>query len=151
MKILQVVEINSTPEEVFYWLGDPQRAMLWMTSVSKTEILQQTPEMTGTTFRETVEEDGRGTELQGIITDWKLNERIAFHLSGQYNVVDVEYRLEEIENGTRLTQNADVRFRSFMKVLSILMGRTIKKQVIEQSQQEFARLKKLCEEKPLGS
>lgn len=151
MKISQVIEINSTPEEVFYWLGDPQRAMMWMTSVSKAEILQQTPEMTGTTFREAVEEDGRGTELQGIITDWKPNERIAFHLSGQYNVVDVEYRLEEIENGTRLTQNANVRFRSFMKVLSIVMGRAIKRQAMEQSQQEFARLKEFCEEKLLGS
>lgn len=145
MKISEVVDIKRTREEVFYWLGDPQRAMMWMTSVSKGEILHQTPEMVGTTFRETVEEDGRGTELQGIITGWTPNERIAFHLSGQYNVVDVEFRLEEIEDGTRLTQNAEVRFKSFTKVLMILMGPKFKRQVTEQSQQELVRLKELCE------
>jgi len=60
-------------------------------------------------------------------------------------VVDVEYCLEEIENCTRLTQNADIRFKSFMKVLSFLIWPLFKKKIMGQSQQEFAKLKELCE------
>jgi len=59
--------------------------MVWMSSVSKTELLHKTPDMIGTTFREIVEEDGRGTELQGVVTEYKPNQLISFHLSGQLN------------------------------------------------------------------
>jgi uncharacterized protein YndB with AHSA1/START domain len=145
MKISYTVDISNKPEEVFLWINNPERAMVWMSSVSKTELLRETSDMVGTTFREIVEEDGRGTELHGVITDYRPNELISFHLSGKFNVVDVEYRLEEIENHTRLTQNANVRFKSFVKVLSIFMGPMFKKKIMDQLQKEFATLKELCE------
>lgn len=119
--------------------------MAWMSSVSKTELLHETTDMVGTTFREIVEENGQWTELHGVVTDYRPNQLIAFHLSGKFNVVDVEYRLEEIENRTRLTQNANIRFKSFMRVLGILMGPMFRKKIMDQLQKEFAKLKELCE------
>lgn len=77
--------------------------------------------------------------------DYRPNQRIAFHLNGLYNVVDVEYRLETIEGGTRLTQTADVRFKSFLWLMSIVMGPIFKKKLLEQVRREFANLKELCE------
>jgi uncharacterized protein YndB with AHSA1/START domain len=145
MKIICTIEIHNSPEKVFYWLNNPQRAMAWMSSVSKTELLQETPDLVGTTFREIVEEDGRSTELQGVVTRYQPNQLIAFHLSGDFNVVDVEYQLEEIDDYTRLTQSAIIRFKGFTKVLSILFASTFKKNILAQSQKEFARLKELCE------
>jgi carbon monoxide dehydrogenase subunit G len=146
MKLSYTIDIKNTPEKVFYWLGDPERATVWMSSVSKTEMVHETPDMVGTTFREVVEEDGQGTELEGVVTDYRPNQRIAFHLNGKYNVVDVEYCLEGIENHTRLTQKAEVRFKGLLKVLSVVMGAGFKKKALEQSQKEFAKLKELCEE-----
>jgi uncharacterized protein YndB with AHSA1/START domain len=145
MKITCTIEIHNSPEKVFYWLNNPERAMAWMSSVSKTELLQETPDLVGTSFREIVEEDGQSTELQGVVTDYQPNQLIAFHLSGKFNDVDVEYRLEEIDNYTRLTQNANIRFKGFTKVLSILFAPTFKKNITAQSQKEFARLKELSE------
>jgi hypothetical protein len=101
--------------------------------------------MIGTTFREVVADEKGSTELQGVVRDYRPNQRIAFHLSGAYNVVDVEYRLEAIEGGTRLTQTADVRFKSFLWLVSIVMGPVFKKKLVEQVSQEFANLKALCE------
>jgi uncharacterized protein YndB with AHSA1/START domain len=145
MKILHTIDILRPPEDVFLWIGSPERAMVWMTSVSKTEFLHRTPNMIGTTFRETVADDEGSTELQGVVRDYRPNQRIAFHLSGPYNVVDVEYRLETIEGGTRLTQTADVRFKSFLWLMSIVMGPMFKKKLVEQVRREFANLKELCE------
>lgn len=119
--------------------------MVWMTSVSRTEFLHRTPEMIGTTFREIVADDKGATELQGVVKDYKPNQLISFHLSGPYNVVDVEYRLEPIDGGTRLTQSADVRFKSFLWLMSIVMAPIFKKKVMEQVRREFAKLKELCE------
>ena len=101
--------------------------------------------MIGTTFRETIEENGRGVEMHGVVTDYRDNQSLAMHLSGKYNVVDVEWRLEEIEEHTRLTVNARVRFKSFIKILSIIMRPVFKKKIVAQLQEELARLKELCE------
>lgn len=145
MRISCSIDINASTEAVFGWLKDPEKAKVWMNSVSKTEILHQTPDMVGTTFRETVEEDGRGTELHGVITAYSPDESIAFHLSGDYNVVDVEYRVEGIGDCTRLTTNATVRFKGLAWVMSLLMGAAFERKIVEQTQAEFARLKEWCE------
>ena len=101
--------------------------------------------MIGTTFRETIEENGSGVEMQGVVTDYRENQSLAMHLSGKYNVVDVEWRIEEMGEHVRLTLYFNIRFRSFVKVLSILMRPIFKKRVTEQLQGEFAMLKELCE------
>jgi len=145
MKLSYTIDINSTLEKVWYWLGTPERAMVWQTGVSKTEILQQTPNMIGTTFRETIEENGRGVEMQGVVTDYRENQLIAMHLSSKFHVVDVEWRLEEIEERTRLTLSSNIHFKSFIRVLSILMRPVFKKKIIAQVRGEFAKLKELCE------
>jgi hypothetical protein len=119
--------------------------MTWMTSVSRTEIIEKTPNWVGTTFRETVEEDGRGTELQGVVTDFVANERMAFHLEGQFNTVDVVWTLKESGGSTEVCQVADVRFKGPMRVLSVVFGSAFKRKIMAQAQSEFAALKELCE------
>ena len=101
--------------------------------------------MIGTTFRETIEENGRGVEMSGIVTDYRENQSLAMHLSGKYNVVDVEWRIEEMGERTRLTIHANIRFRSFVRVLNIFMRPAFQKKAMEQLQREFATLKELCE------
>jgi uncharacterized protein YndB with AHSA1/START domain len=145
LKITQTVEIRATVEEVFCWLGDPTRAMEWMTSVSRTEIIEQTPGWIGTTFRETVEEGGRGTELRGVVTDFVENERMAFHLEGEFNTVDVVWTLQDRGEITEVLQVAEVRFKGLMRVLVLLLAPAFKKKITAQGQSEFAKLKALCE------
>jgi uncharacterized protein YndB with AHSA1/START domain len=147
MKLTYTIDINSKPEKVFYWLGTPEKAMTWMTNVSKTEFIKKTPDMVGTTFKETIEENGRSTEMHGTVTAYRENRLLAFHLSGQYNIVDVEYQLKEINHATRVTVVSDIRFRSFLKLLSIIMWPFFRKKTLDQLQEEFIRLKKICEHK----
>jgi uncharacterized protein YndB with AHSA1/START domain len=145
MKISFSIDIDRRPEDVFPWINNPEKAMIWMTSVSKTEVTHKTADMVGTTFRETVEENGRGTELTGVITNYRPNELIAFHLDGQYNVVDVEYRLVKVGNRTRLAQKAEIRFKSFLKVMGFIYRPVFRKKTMDQLKREFATLKELCE------
>ena len=147
MKLTFTIDIESSPEEVFYWIKDPERAREWMTGVSETEMLSGTPNTVGSTFREVVRDQNGETEMHGVVTGYQENESISFHLSGDYNTVDVEFRLEKIGERTRVIQNADIRWRSFMKVMSILLGQRIRKEITAQSQKEFAKLKDLCETK----
>ncbi len=146
MNISITIDIKNTPNKVFYWLEDPSRAMKWMTSVSKTEIISQTPGMVGTTFREIVEEDGRGTELRGVVTDFVSGKRLAFHLEGDYNTVEVSYTLEEQGELTRLSQTAEIHFKGLLRIFSLLFGCLLKRKIVNQAQSDFAKLKALCEQ-----
>jgi uncharacterized protein YndB with AHSA1/START domain len=145
MKIVNTIEIQATPARVFYWLGDPTRAMEWMTSVSRTEIIEKTPDWIGTRFREAVEENGRETELRGVVKDFVANERMAFHLEGEFNSVDVVWTLRDKGRTTEVSQVAEVRFKGLMRALILVLAPLFKKKVAAQGQQEFARLKELCE------
>ena len=145
MKISNVIDIQATREEVFHWLDDPERSKEWMTSVTKTEILNKTPNRIGTTFREYIEENGRGIEMSGIVTEFVSNERFAVHLESDINLVDVRFTLIEQGSVTQLRQDAILRFKGIMNVLSIFLRATIKKNITTQTQKEFAKLKELCE------
>lgn len=145
MKIINSVDIEATPQVVFSWIRDPEKAMVWQTSVSKGEILHETPEVVGTTFRETVEEEGQGTELEGVITSFLADREMSFHLEGIYNSADVTFILEEVNGTTHLEQRANVRFKGIARVMSLLMWPVFKKNVTTQMRKEFTKLKELCE------
>ena len=88
MKISQSVEIERPAEVVFPWLADPCRAKKWMTSVTKTKIIENKPDRVGTRFCETIEEEGSTTEMVGVIAEFEKNRRITFHLEGKFNSVE---------------------------------------------------------------
>jgi uncharacterized protein YndB with AHSA1/START domain len=145
MRLLFEVDIESDLETVFSWLASPEKARLWMTSVSEAEILDEKPGMVGTTFRERVEEDGGGIEMYGLITAYEPNHRISFHLESRVNKVDVDYRIDAVGDGVRLTVASDIKWLFPVNLVSAFAGRTIKRKIVAQSNEEFGRLKKLCE------
>ena len=146
MKLTYSADIKSTPEGVWYWLGDPERAKAWQTNVGETRIIHRTPDWIGTTFTEMIEEDGQGTEMTGVITDYRENEALALHLEGKYNAVDVEWRIEKVGGLTRLTIHSDIRFKSVVRVMSVLMRPVFRKKIMAELKEQFARLRELCEE-----
>jgi len=141
MKITSSIEIESTPSEVFKWIEDPERAKAWMSSVSETEIFHETSNRVGTTFREIVEDDDGSMEMQSTITKFTEDKQNAFHLESKVNVVDVEYTLEEFGGGTRLHYHADIQWKFPVNVMSIFIGRSIKKKIVDQLTRELDRLK----------
>lgn len=145
MKIINKIEINTSREKVFCWLEDPDRAKQWMTSVTKSEIVNKTPNKVGTTFKEYIEEDGNGIEMEGIITEFIPNKEFAVHLESKVNLVDVSFVLNENENITTLNQYVEMRFKGMLKILSVFMRNSIKKKIAKQLEREFAKLKELCE------
>lgn len=146
MKIINTIDIQSTPEKVFYWIDDPDRAKEWMTSVTEGEILHETPERVGTTYREVIEENGRKTEMHGVVTGFSKDKMISFHAEGKYNSVDIIFVLEKKGDLTQLTQQADLNFKSFTRFIMLFMWPVIKKKIMTQSQMEFTKLKALCEQ-----
>ena len=51
MKIDYAVEISAEPEEVFSWIDNPEKAILWQKGVKKGEIIKETPQKNRHDFR----------------------------------------------------------------------------------------------------
>lgn len=145
MKISVSIDIQRKPEQVFPWIEDPDKARLWQKSVIEGKILKATPEKTGTTFQETIEENGKRLEMEGRITDYISNELIAFHLESRIHRVNVQYTIMENETISSVVVESSIRWKFPMSLLCVFIGKRIKVKILQQTQLEFSELKRRCE------
>ena len=145
MKIVCENTIGKPPETVFPWIANPEKAMQWQKNVKGGEIIVDKPEKVGTTFKETIEEDGKSLEMFGTITNYIENEIIAFHLESKIHIVDVSYVLKEEDSSTRLTIDTTIKCKFPMNVMSLFMGKKMREGIKNQLESEIFELKKLCE------
>lgn len=144
MKIAYQTLIGQAPAVVFPWISKPEKARRWQPDVLDWQILEQTPAMVGTTFRETIEEDGQQLEMSGEITDYVADELIAFHLESRIHTVDVRYALQPDEAGSRLAIEAEIRWKFPMNLISLFIGRKMQSELRRQFEAEAAALQTLC-------
>ena len=147
MRISYENMIAEPPEVVFPWIAEPEKAMTWQKDVKGGEILVNKPEVVGTTFKEIIEEDGNTLEMYGTITKHVVNEIIGFHLESKVHEFDITYSLEELGGKTKFRIDADIRWKFPMNVISLIIGRRIKANLVEKLKSETLALKKVCEEK----
>jgi uncharacterized protein YndB with AHSA1/START domain len=145
MKIVFNCEINQSPELVFPWIEDPGKAMQWQKDVKSGQILENKPEIIGTTFEEIIEEDGNSLPMHGTITKYTKNKLIGFRLKSNIHEFDVTYAVEGIGTVTRLSIDADIHWKFPMNVMSLILRRRMEEGLMKQMELEVEDLKKLCE------
>lgn len=145
MRITCASEILKPPEFVFPWLAEPEKAMQWQKNVKEGEIIINRSEVVGTTFKEVIEEDGNRLEMQGVITKFIENQAIEFHLESKIHQLDVGYSVEEFNKATKLTVDARINWKFPMNILSLFIGKKMKKGIAEQMEAEILELKRICE------
>lgn len=143
MKIPIEAEISRPPQLVFPYLADPEKAMQWQKNVVSGEIIEARPEIIGTRFQEVIEEDGNRLEMSGVITAYVPNCEIGFHLESKIHVVNVTYTLEEGDPGSKLRVEAEIRWKFPMNIVSILIGRRMKRELRAGMESEVLELKRI--------
>jgi hypothetical protein len=146
MKINFAIEVAGEPEEVFPWIDNPQKAMLWQKGVKGAEITKETPEKIGTTFIEEMEESGNSLEMRGVISGYVRNQMIAFQLESKIHNLEVCYSISGAGGKSFITVESNIHWKFPMNIMSLLLGRKIKEGILKQTESEFAELKRLCEE-----
>lgn len=147
MKFTVTIDILQTPEELFSWLAEPQKAKLWQKGVKDETIIKETKEKIGTTFKEVIEENGKSLEMTGVITDYKQDKLIAFHLKSKIHSVDVIYSILRDESKSILTVESKIIWKFPMNVISLIIGKKIRNGIIKQTEFELKELKKQVETK----
>ena len=148
MRIATGIDLDCPPSRAFAWIDDPERAAQWQTNVRASTIIHETPSRVGTTFRETVKERGRGTEVIGEITEYVPGSLIAFDLRSAYTTAHVRYRITPEGSGAHLEVGGSVRFRAVMRLLEPLTGWAFARRIRRQFDDELERLRTLCMQNP---
>ncbi len=145
MRIACETLIAKPPESVFPWIAEPQKAMQWQKNVKHGDIILRTPQVVGTTFKETIEENGRSLDMRGQITQYARDSRIAFHLESRIHAVDVSYSVEAVDGQTRVSVLAGIRWKFPMNIVSLFLKRRMEAEMAGQVDGELRDLKAICE------
>jgi hypothetical protein len=145
MRIIASIEILRGPNEVFPWIADQKKAILWQKGVKEGQIIIDTPGIIGTTFKEVMEEDGNSLEMFGVITGYIQDKSIAFHLKSKIHELDVNYSIEGNNNKSTITVESKINWKFPMNIVNIIIGRKMKENILKQTEAEFTELVRLCE------
>ena len=144
MKTEGSVDIARPLQEVFdYTLGNTPE---WSLIVVSDEMIEETPDGAGSTFRVVTEERGNRMEFEGVVTRHDPPRTHAFHMKGPQFDIEAEYLFEDLGEGTRVTQKSLVLPKGFLKVFFALFGWLMKKSSGEALDKELANLKRLLEQ-----
>jgi len=145
MEIKTEIEISKNPEEVFLWINNPDKAILWQKNVKNGEIIKETAERIGTTFKEVMEEDGKCLVMYGEIIDFLPNQLISFHIESKIHNVYLVYSVIGENNKSTVTVNSKIKWKFPMNLICLVIGQKIKSKIFKQIKSESKELKILCE------
>ena len=140
------VEIDRPIEDVFRLTND--RIAEWSILVVEDEVIDETPEGVGTTFRTVTEENGKRMEFQGVVTRYEPPHVNAVRMTGKMFDIEAEYTFEDLSGRTRVTQRSNVTGKGFFRLFLVLVGWMMNKASCKALDKELNSLKRFCEEQP---
>jgi hypothetical protein len=138
------VEIDGPLEEVFERFASANAAE-WSLIVVEDEVLEETPDVVGTTFRTVTEERGRRMDFAGVVTRHDPPRAHAVRMVGKQFDIEALYLFEDIDGRTRLTQQSTVNGKGFFRAMFLFFGWMMRRSSCDALEQELTSLKRLIE------
>jgi uncharacterized protein YndB with AHSA1/START domain len=146
MKNTNAVAIDASPARVFELLNDSESLKQWIPNLVEDEVTSRTDTGVGTKFRQVYLENGRRMAMEGEVIAYEKDKYLACEIRGESFDLVVDYSLQAQGDGTLLTQNSEILFKSTpMKIMSVLVKPLIRKAMNKQEVEQFSRLKALAE------
>ncbi len=134
------IHLDCTPAQVFNFLVDPQKLLLWQSDLIESEMLTQGPLRIGSRFHEVRRMGARETEILAQISEFETNRCLATHTETKPEA-RVRYELEPEEGGTRLHYAFSLRTAGLMRLMEPIIGRSIRKG----TESDLAKLQQILE------
>lgn len=134
------VHLNCPIEQVFAFLMDTTQLTTWQPNLVKIDKLTEGPLRMGSRFQEVRRLGRKESAIQGEIIALEPNKRFETRTLTKPQVT-VSYFLEPEEGGTRLKHRFIMLTSGFMRLMEPLIAKSIR----EESELEFANLKRVLE------
>lgn len=141
MKQSQSIVIACPIDTVFQYTTT--KVTEWSIIVVEQTVLESVNEGgVGTTFRIVTEERGQRMEFESKVVTHEPPHRSGIIMTGSHFDIHANYDFEEIDGGTKLTQNSEVFTKTWMmKIMFTLMAPFMKKSGCDALQKELQSLK----------
>ena len=137
------VEIDRPIEDVFkHTIGN---VVDWSNIVVEDELLTETPEGVGSTFRTVTADRGKRMEFEGLVTAHTPPTLHAISLTGKQFDIHTEYTFEDLSGKTHVTNRCTVKGKGFFMVMLKLLGWLMRKSNCDAMEKELASLKAFVE------
>lgn len=137
------IEINRPIEEVFDYTMN--NATEWSNIMEEHEMIHETEDGVGSTFRLVTVDRGRRMDFEGEVTHHRPPTESAIVMRGKQFDLEVAYQFEDLGGSTKVSQRSVVHAKGFMKVMMVLLGWMMKKSSCDALDKEFASLKQKLE------
>ncbi len=134
------IHLNRPVEQVFAFLADTKKLPMWQSNLIKTEQLSEGPLRAGSRFREVRLLRQKESEIQGEVSAFEPNQRLATKTVTKPEVT-VSYSFDPEDGGTRLRYQFVMLTTGLMRLLEPVILSSIRKQ----SASDFEKLKQLLE------
>ncbi len=141
-----IIEIKASPAIVFSWLEDPYKLNQWLPNIVENEVVRETENKVGSTWRQVYEENGRRMEMFGTTTVYEPFKRTSCQITGKMFDLYIDYLLDDIDGQTVLTQNTVINTKGVFKLMGFLMRTVMRKSQDKQTDESFSKLKRFDEE-----
>ncbi len=134
------IHLNRTPAQVFPFLAEPQKLLLWQLDLISSEMLTEGPLRIGSRFHEVRRMGPRETEIRAEITDFDADQCLATRTETK-PAATVRYELHPEEGGTRLRYAFTLQTAGLMRLMEPMIGSSVRKG----TEADLARLRQLVE------
>ncbi len=134
------IHLHRPAHEVFAFLSDPQKLLLWQSNLLQSEMLTEGPLRLGSRFREVRRMGPRESEIRGEVSDFEMNRRLATRTETRPQAT-VRYVLEPEEGGTHLHYEFALQSTGLMRLMEPMIGSSIRKD----SERDLQKLQQLLE------
>ena len=111
MKIHRSIEIAAAAEKIWPFLVEPEKILKWCITIKKLRHTTEQRSGLRTPFYFEERAVGRLMKLNFVVTEWVVNERVAFKMTSGNFVRGYEqrYTIEATPSGNRFTCSEDVK------------------------------------------
>jgi uncharacterized protein YndB with AHSA1/START domain len=136
------VEIAKSPAQVFAFVDDEASAPRWLSRCVEVKRTSPGPKAAGSTLHYTYREGSRQGTMDGAVTAYERDRRLAMTYADRMLQVAIDFTFEPSGGGTRLRQLVTITPRSFFLRLLTPM---IRSRTLAQNQGDLRRLRELME------
>ncbi len=141
------IKIAALPEEIWPWIVDPERVLVWNTNFQDFRILDDGEGGVGAKFHIREEMRGMNKEYKMVVTEWIENERFAAKgFSTEGDELESSYTLESTETGCKVSVEEHFRLEGGAIKNKVLGALFIERGMEKDIQERFQNLKKVVEE-----
>jgi uncharacterized protein YndB with AHSA1/START domain len=129
IEVDQSVVIRRPPKEVFAFLADLENWSQWQPDLRENAQTSRGQMDVGTTFRQALDAGGQRIELLGEVTEYEPDENLSLEYARDGLSVRLNFRLEPIDEGTRLIGEGEGRMSGFFSLFEPLVEREINERI----------------------